>query len=459
MPLQSHGIKSKTNNQKWRILTMVRKKRTIKRSGQPISKRRGKKSSKPSSREMGRRSSKRTKSRKSSRATKGDSLLKRIKKGQQRVTTARSIIKSIDNIQLWRPRDGQHIIDIVPYNAGSNDGLNKEGEETYTYEAWVHRGVGPNEQMHICPAETYNEDCPICEHRQTLRERGADDTVWKALFPKRRNIYNVLCYDANEERKGVQVWEVPYFYAEKNILAIASEPQRGGGSDTINFPHAEHGKSISFTIEPPQSKEDFASYEGFKFLDRDYDLDSEILDEAHALDQLVLLLSYDELKEIYYGGKSAEEKTDEDMGSGSRKRGRGKASRKPREPEPEEEGPSTEDLMDELEECEDLDDLEEFAETYDLDVGITNKSKVRKVKRELEALIMQDQEEEEEEEELEEEEEGEEESEYAYGDIIKMKRRRLKSLIEDEDLDVDIEDAEDLDDLRQMVAEELDIPM
>jgi hypothetical protein len=436
---------------------MARKRRTIKRSNQTTSKRRDRKSSKPSSRETGRRSSKRTSRRKSSRASEGNSLLKRIKKGQQRVTTARSIIKSIDNIQLWRPRDGQHIIDIVPYNAGPNDGLEKEGDETYTYEAWVHRGVGPNEQMHICPAETYNEDCPICEHRQTLRERGADDKIWKSLFPKRRNIYNILCYDANEERKGIQVWEVPYFYAEKNILAIASEPQRGGGSDTINFPHAEHGKSISFTIEPPQSKEDFASYVGFKFLDRDYAIEDEILDEAHTLDELVLLLAYDELSEIYYGGKSAEEKTDEDLG-GSRKRGRGGRSRKKREPEPKdkEEGPSTEDLMDELEECEDLDDLEEFAENYDFDIKITNKSNVRKVKREFEGLIMEEEGEEEPEEG---EAEGEEEGEYAYGDIIKMKRRQLKKLIESEDLDVDIDDAEDLDDLRQMVAEELDIPV
>jgi hypothetical protein len=450
MPLQSHGIKLKINihKQEWRVLTMARRRTLKRKSSQPTSKRRNRKTSKPSSREAGRRTKSKT------RASKGDSLLKRIKKGQQRVTTARSIIKSTDNLQLWRPRDGQHIIDIIPYDAGPNDGLNAEGEETYTFEAFVHRGVGPNEQMHICPAETYNEDCPICEHRQTLRERGADDKVWKALFPKRRNLYNIVCYDANEERKGVQVWEVPYFYGEKNILAIATEPQRGGGADTINFPHAEHGKSISFTIEPPQSKEDFASYIGFKFLDRDYTIDDDLLDEAKALDELVLLLTYDELSEIYYGSKSVEEKTEEDLST--RKRGKaGRSRRGKREAEQEQkEEVNIDDLMDELEDCEDLDDLEEFAENYSFAIKITNKSRIRKVKRELEKMVMELDEEEG-------EEEGEEEAteeQYSYGDIVKMKRRQLKKLIEEEDLDVDIDDAEDLDDLRQMIAEELDIP-
>ena len=406
-------------------------------------------------RDKGRRSGR--KARKTSRASKGDSLMKRIKKGQQNVSKARSILKSLDNIQLWRPGNGQHIIDIIPYNAGPNDGLNKEGTETYTYEAWVHRGIGPNDLMYICPAETYNEDCPICEHRQALRERGADDKVWKALFPKRRNLYNIVCYDANEQRKGVQVWEVPYFYGEKNILAIADNPQRGGGSETINFPHAEYGKSISFNIVPPVSREDFASYEGYKFLDRDYSIDEDYLDEAHTLDELVSVLDYDALSEIYYGDKTQEEKLEEDTGPkrGGKDRGRGRSRGREREEEKDEEV-STEDLMDELDDCEDLDDLEEFAETYGLSVDITSKSRVRKVKRELEQMIMEMDEEEEEDED--EELEEEEESDYSYGDIVKMKRRALKRLIDDEDLDVDIDDAEDLDDLRQMVAEELDIP-
>ena len=38
-----------------------------------------------------------------------------------------------------------------------------------------------------------------------------------------------------------------------------------------------------------------------------------------------------------------------------------------------------------------------------------------------------------------------------------MKKKALKTLIKENDLDVDIEDADDLDDLKQMVAEEMGI--
>jgi hypothetical protein len=38
-----------------------------------------------------------------------------------------------------------------------------------------------------------------------------------------------------------------------------------------------------------------------------------------------------------------------------------------------------------------------------------------------------------------------------------MKKKQLLNLIEEEDLDIDPDDAEDIDELREMVIEELDL--
>jgi len=371
---------------------------------------------------------KKNKKRNSRRSNTAKALQKRIKKGQQRNISTSSIIKS-EGVKLWRPKDGQHIIDIIPYKAGSNDPLTPKGEETYTFEFFVHRNVGPNNSMIICPAATWNKPCPVCEHRQKLRESGVASDEWKKLFPRGRNLYNIICYDPGEEQKGIQIWESPSFYSEKNILAIANKPKRGGGFTTVNFPDPEDGKSIGFTVEPPKSKDDFTSYLGFNFIDRDYSIDEELLESALTLDEIVQILEYKEIEELYYGES------------------RGKKKSK-RIHEDEDNEKDIESMMEDLEECEDLEDLEEFIDDNDIDVDIEGNS-FKKAKRKIESAILSDN-----------EEEGEDDDEgYTPEDIAGMKKKDLKRIIEEEDLDIDPDDAEDLDELKEMVAEELGLDL
>ncbi|GAH12103.1 unnamed protein product, partial [marine sediment metagenome] len=139
------------------------------------------------------------------------------------------------DIPIWRPKDGSHIVDVIPYDAGEYDPLVDAGDPTYTYEYWVHTNVGANNSMFLCPTEMFNDPCPICEHRQKLKEDGADDEVWSKLFPKRRNLYNIVCYDRGESDKGIQVWDVSFHYFEKLVMAISKkQDRRGGKPKTVN---------------------------------------------------------------------------------------------------------------------------------------------------------------------------------------------------------------------------------
>lgn len=390
----------------------------------------------------------------------GKELESRVKKGRQNAEGRRFSIINVEDVQLWNPKDGEHIIDILPYIAGKNDKDVREGRPTYTFEYLVHNRVGAASVSILCLAEMFNQPCPICEHRLQLREKGAEDEVWKALFPKKRNLYNIICYDRGEEEKGVQVWDVPYFYSEKNILSISKKRGRKGIEGKLtNFSHPDTGKSISFVIEPAQSKNDYPTYTGFSFEERDYKIDDESLESCHTLDEIVHIPTYEEVESMYWGSRDRRDGDEEEDSGRSRRSKRSRPSRRTREEEPEEDdvpNASVEDLMDELEDLEDIDELEEFAETYNLDIDITKKSKPRIIKRILQKMIMDLEEPEEEEEEPEEEEE--EERDFSWGDIKKMSKLKLKSLIKDEELDIDPDDAEDLDDLREMVAEELDIP-
>lgn len=323
-----------------------------------------------------------TRSRKK-RRLQSDKLQARVKAGQDRSQGRGSnILREDSGVTLWRPKDGSHIVDVIPYMAGKNDPLVKKGDPTYTFEYWAHTRVGPNEAMLLCPAEMYNKPCPICEDRQRLREKGVDDDVWKKLFPKRRNLYNIICYDKGEEKKGVQIWDISYHYFEKFVLAISKKPSRRGGEEKlINFADPVDGRSISFTVEPAKGKDDYPKYLGHSFDERDYEIEDGLLDDASILDEQICIAEYGEIKKAYWGGK---DKDNEE--SGHRKGGRkDRKDKEDKEDEGKEEDKSEEleTLLEELEDFDDMEELEDFIEENDLDIKIKRKDDEDDIKEKI----------------------------------------------------------------------------
>jgi hypothetical protein len=290
-----------------------------------------------------------------------EALMERMKKSQQEQEGGLGVLRSDANVTIWRPKDGSHIIDIIPYIVGKN---NVEGDKPgkglhYTFRYFVHKSVGPNNDWYICPARTWGEDCPICEYRQKLIDKGEDwDSVIKPLFPRSRNLYNVVCYDRGEEKKGVQIWDVSNHYFEKHILTLSKKPARSGKAEkNILFFDEEDGKSITFTIEPAQGKDDFPEYVGHAFDERDYKISDEILDAAHCLDELIVRPSYEDLEKAFFGK------------SGS-KRLKKEESDENNEDSDEEDSINYEMLIDELDDISDMEMLEVFIEDNELDINI-----------------------------------------------------------------------------------------
>jgi len=250
-------------------------------------------------------------------------LKERLKEDQeQRETGGRGIFKSGTGATYWNPEGGDHLIDLIPYIAGANHPTIPEGEPAYVLKLAVHYGIGISEdKSFICLKETYDKPCPICMHRTQLKNEGAEDEVWKSLFPKKRTVYNVYCWDSSsEEDKGVQVWEVSDWYFQKHLDQLAKGPRRPGRGEyekRIDFIDPDEGKSIAFTIKPPRSKEAYAEYIGHRFDDRDYVISDEMLDSAQVLDELIIIPTFEEVYEEYWGepfeegGEEAEQETEE----------------------------------------------------------------------------------------------------------------------------------------------------
>jgi len=256
---------------------------------------------------------KRTPKRKNKRISKGvrakmkKDLLKRLQEDQDRKDAGgKGIFKGDTGVNFWSPEGGDHLIDFIPFLAGENHPTVQEGKVAYSLRVKVHYGIGSNEDKSaLCLYETFGQPCPICEHRLALRTEGADEDIWKALYPKKRAIYNILCFDSSrEEDKGVQVWEVAEFYMQKHLDTLMKGRGRrpGGGEGTlVPFTDPDEGKSIAFTINPPKTRNDFAEYIGHRFEERDYEIDDDTLEDAQILDELIHIPTYESVYEEYYG--------------------------------------------------------------------------------------------------------------------------------------------------------------
>lgn len=356
-----------------------------------------------------------------------DELRDRIKKNSQKVKGFISdYFKKDLDINQYRPKDGDHIIDIIPYRVGDNDPELKKGQKTYTLAILVHQKVGASQKSYICPT-MYGKKCPICEHREKLHQK--ENEKYKEFFPKKRNLYNIVCQNKGEAKKGIQLYDESFHYFEKFLMGISVKPAREGREEkVISFADPKHGKSISFTIEPPKSKSDYKKFIGHAFDDRDYVIDEKILESAYILDQIIHVPSYNELKTAFLDSDNEEGDDTVDYSKAVKK----------------------------LKKASDNDDLEVIAEEYGIEAFDEdfpfNKNK-RKMEAELEELMEEkeneDESEEEEDEETDDENEDGGEEEEELDDEYDEDEDKDDGL-DDEDEEEDNNDEEDGFDLKEL---------
>lgn len=313
-----------------------------------------------------------------------------------------SIFDADADVSEWycKSQDEQHVIDIIPYVASKKhpqlhpNGPVREGDLVAYAEYFIHKRVGSTNAMVVCPPKTFNNSklrCPICEKRAELAEKyGWEDKEVKKLKPIHFAAYNVIVYsDKNEEKKGIQLWLVQWFYFGKPIKTRSKNPRTGG---FVYYSDPDVGKSVAFYKTGTENVE----YTGHQFLERDYEIDDETLDAAYVIEDLVTIPTYEEIKEIFVGsGDREEDEKEEEKPSAKRNRrndeedeedeeevektttraGRSRTTRSRDDEEEEDKESAGKDKdnscdgfgikIDELDECENCEGYDECAEEFD----------------------------------------------------------------------------------------------
>lgn len=207
---------------------------------------------------------------------------------------------------------GTYEFSIVPYEAGPGNPGADEGEMAVGRTYWVHGGVGPNKDTYCCRAKTFNQPCPICEHRQQLMNqsgRDQDDAerikkLADSMAPRSRQLWNVLNH--KKEADGVQIFDFSQHCFGKHLFAKIERKK-----EYATFADPEEGMSLSVGAE----KKSAGSFSFFDCTDIEFEkrepLSPEVQKAAQCLDKLLICPGYDELKAAHLGGPDEDEPEDD----------------------------------------------------------------------------------------------------------------------------------------------------
>lgn len=208
-------------------------------------------------------------------------------------------------VEVWQCKEGDHLIDILPWPAGSDmpidpssgDPVIEEGDLAYVLDIRVHQNVGSMKVPYVCPYENFGDPCPICEF---IKENDLEKEDWKAVAAKRRVFYLIWLHDSRDtEKKGLMLWEISHYSMEEKIAAIAALPKGGGA---INFSDFDEGKSIAFSRKGSGANN--TQYLGHRFIDREVRIPDALLDRVFSVDQVVKMHpTYEEIETAFNGQK------------------------------------------------------------------------------------------------------------------------------------------------------------
>ena len=221
------------------------------------------------------------------------------------------------NISIFKETPGTKAkMDFLPYvvtdenhpDSNKEYGIAVPGQQWYKRPFRIHRGIGVNNEYVVCPT-SIGKRCPICEHRAKLQKGGnATKEELSSLNATNRVLYNVIPLNDKEYEKTVHIWEASqYLFQDKLNEEIEEE------EDNACFPSLEEGKTLRIRfVEESFQKNKYASVGRIDFLERDEPYDESMLKDVCNLDEVLIILSYEELDKKFMDMESVSDSADDD---------------------------------------------------------------------------------------------------------------------------------------------------
>lgn len=228
-------------------------------------------------------------------------------------------LKIPDGVQIFQPKAGVMLIDILPFEAGKGNPWAEEGNLHWERTYYAHRGIGANGDTFICPRMVAKERCPICEARMKMMKESDEDNeeLIRDLSPKQRQLFNVI--NVKDPGKGVQLWDISYHLFGKVLDARLRNSDEEDEWDKFFF--LENGLTLKLGFaEKSFGGHAYLEVETIDFKQRKEDYDDDILEKVQCLDELLIVPEYEKLKKSFLEARGDDDDEDEDEKSRKHKR-------------------------------------------------------------------------------------------------------------------------------------------
>jgi len=233
-------------------------------------------------------------------------------------------------IQLFNPKPGSVIwLDFLPYRVTDPKHPDRDdardiatpGSLWYTRPFKIHRGVGIENKVIVCPSSVGSK-CPICEYRSVQLKKGVTWNSVQPLKPSGRNLYVVIPKKSKDHDETIHIWNVAFHHFGKLLREeLEADP------DYERFPSLEDGYTLRIRFdEQIFGKKTFGAAIRIDFEPRQKQYDMSILDKVPNLDETLVVMEYDEIKDLFFEGdltsyneQSDNQQEDEDIKSFSSK--------------------------------------------------------------------------------------------------------------------------------------------
>lgn len=210
-----------------------------------------------------------------------------------------STVSAPADLEFFKAREeGSQTLSVLPFTVTKNRALLSNidsGDFYYKVSYKIHRGVGPEEKVVVCP-KTFGKACPICEEYTTMRKGDAEYDEYKGLRPSDRDLYLVV------SKGKLQLMEIPWFWFGK---LLDNEIKEDDNEDKLFFFPEDN---IDLRVDWETDKFGTKAV-AIRFKKRKEDLDEELIEQAEGIDlgDCVIETSYADIQRLLHGVDEGDE--------------------------------------------------------------------------------------------------------------------------------------------------------
>lgn len=205
--------------------------------------------------------------------------------------------------KLYTMKEDQPIsvLDFIPYEVtdkkhperNSKAGIAVEGSQWWRRGYKLHRNIGAEKKSYIC-LKSFGKSCPICEAQEELWDVDKDAAI--ELYPKDRFLYVVIPLESKDHDEIPHVFDMSFHTFQKQINKKLDIPKYEKYEDFMDL---EEGATLEIEWNWKQLGKYLYPEAGSIMFEKRDPYDENILDEVPNLDECLVELSYDELRDIY----------------------------------------------------------------------------------------------------------------------------------------------------------------